>query len=210
DEIFFTPDTAACAKMACGAVISSCKAVLNGTLKNAFALVRPPGHHADPDRSIGYCHINNVAIASQELLSQKLVDRVMIVDWDIHHGNGTQKHFYNNPNCLYFSIHGYNNAQFYPYSPEAYWDRTGAAGRNINVPWSEPGGLGDLDYLYVLERLLIPAAREFDPQMIIVSAGFDAAVNDVGQCLVSPGGFAQMTRALMNFADGKIVLVLEV
>ncbi|KAJ3399410.1 Histone deacetylase hda1, partial [Chytriomyces hyalinus] len=184
------------AKMACGAVIASCRSVLNGEHQNAFALVR------------GYCHINNVAIAAQVMFEEERASRILIVDWDVHHGNGTQKHFLSNPNCLYFSIHAYHEAQFYPFSTNADLGVSGN-GFNINVPWGWKGGGGDSDYIHVFNELLLPVAKEFNPDLVLVSAGFDAALGDVGERGLSPAGYAHMTRLLMDLAGGKVVLSLE-
>ncbi|KAJ3234344.1 hypothetical protein HDU78_005885 [Chytriomyces hyalinus] len=208
EELFYDSETYKTAKMACGAVIASCRSVLNGEHQNAFALVRPPGHHAEPDKSTGYCHINNVAIAAQVMFEEERASRILIVDWDVHHGNGTQKHFLSNPNCLYFSIHAYHEAQFYPFSTNADLGVSGN-GFNINVPWGWKGGGGDSDYIHVFNELLLPVAKEFNPDLVLVSAGFDAALGDVGERGLSPAGYAHMTRLLMDLAGGKVVLSLE-
>ncbi|KAI9352818.1 hypothetical protein BDR26DRAFT_849907 [Obelidium mucronatum] len=213
DDLFFTKETSECAKISCAAVIKATQRVVLGKSANAFALVRPPGHHAEPDRSMGYCHINNVAVAVQVMLHKKQIKRCLIVDWDVHHGNGTQQHFWNDPNVLYFSIHRHDMGGFYPYKSDADFDQVGgpaALGKTVNVPWPS-GSFDDDDYLEVFDKLLLPIAYEFKPDIVVVSCGFDAGVNDAGGCLVTPTGFAQMTRQLMDpkLANGKLVLALE-
>ncbi|KAJ3095104.1 Histone deacetylase 6 [Phlyctochytrium planicorne] len=200
DDIFFTPDTAICARLACGGVIEACRAVLGGEVTNAFAIVR------------GFCHANNVAIAVKQVVNENRARRVLIVDWDVHHGNGTQKAFYNSPNVLFFSVHRYENGKFYPYSRIAEADSVGSGegkGKNVNVPWP-CAGMGDSEYMYVWRKVLLPIAIEFEPDLVVVSAGFDAADGDpLGECNVTPNGFAHLTRRLMSLAGGKVVLALE-
>jgi histone deacetylase 6 len=140
------------------------------------------------------------------------VRKILIVDWDIHHGNGTQAMFYDDPDVLYFSIHRYDNAKFYPQNVNANYDWVSgknALGKNVNVPWPE-GGFRDHDYLHVFNRLLMPIAMEFQPEIVIVSCGFDAAHGDpVGGCNLSPLGYAHLTHALTSLANGKVLLALE-
>ncbi|KAJ3083647.1 hypothetical protein HDU99_007525 [Rhizoclosmatium hyalinum] len=163
---------------------------------------------------MGYCHINNVAVAVELMLRRKQAKRVLIVDWDVHHGNGTQKHFWNNPDCLYFSVHRFDGGAFYPFSKDGDLDQIGgpnAMGRTVNVPWPF-GGFDDGDYVYVWEMLLIPIAKEFSPDIVVVSCGFDCQEDDkTGGCFVSPTGFAYLTKLLMDpaIAGGKLVLVME-
>ncbi len=199
------------ALLAAGGVISAVDAVMDSVsgVDSVFALVRPPGHHAKPDRSMGFCLFNNVAIAARYAQKRGL-GKVLIVDWDVHHGNGTQEAFYEDSSVLYFSIHQYPH---YPGTGRV--DEMGVGegrGYNINVPL--PGGANDADYLYVFNEILVPAARKFRPDIILVSAGQDGHKDDplAGMNLTS-AGFGQMTGVVRSLAEelcgGKLVLSLE-
>lgn len=205
------PDTYACrdsaqaAKLAAGGLIDLAVAVAAGRLANGLALLRPPGHHAEADRAMGFCLFNNIALAARAV-QQAGAERVLIVDWDLHHGNGTQHSFWDDPGVLYFSTHQF---PFYP-GTGAIGETGGGAGRGftVNVPW--PGGMGDAEYLAAFDRILLPTAREFRPDIVLVSAGFDAAAGDpLGAMRVSPAGYAQMTSLLSTLAGGRLVLALE-
>jgi len=193
------------ALLAAGGLMDLCAKVTAGGLANGFALVRPPGHHAEADRAMGFCLFNNVAIAARAARNRG-TRRVLIVDWDLHHGNGTQSAFWDDPDVLYFSMHQY---PFYP-GTGAISEIGGphALGRTINVPW--PAGMGDAEYLAALDRVLLPIARGFSPDLVLVSAGFDAAEGDLlGGMRITPEGYAAMTARLAELADGKVVLALE-
>jgi len=137
---------------------------------------------------------------------------VLIVDWDVHHGNGTQHMFWNDPQVLYFSVHRYDKGRFYPEGGEGNFDKVGidkGEGYNINVPWPH-GGFGDADYLAVWEHILMPVALDFNPDIVFISAGCDPASGDpLGACEVTPDGFFNMTKQLMGLAKGRVVLALE-
>ena len=203
DTIEYNTHTTLAASIAAGSTCEIVEAVLQGKCRNGFAIVRPPGHHANNDCADGFCVYNNIVIAAKLALHKYKLNRILIVDWDIHHGNGTQAAFYDDPRVLYFSIHRYDHGSFYPFSKDASYTRIGydkGRGFNVNVPWDISGDcVGDKEYKYVFEKLLLPLAREFKPELILVSAGFDAAVGDpLGNCNVTPEGFAYMTDSLMN------------
>ncbi|PIN00900.1 Histone deacetylase complex, catalytic component RPD3 [Handroanthus impetiginosus] len=215
NSIYFNEGSTEAAYLAAGSVIEVADKVAKGELDSAFAIVRPPGHHAEEDSPMGFCLYNNVAVATSYLLNERKelgINRILIVDWDVHHGNGTQKMFYKDRQVLFFSVHRYDNGSFYPATDDADYVMTGegpGAGYNINVPWGN-GRCGDADYLAVWDHILIPVAKEFNPDMIIISAGFDAAIGDpLGGCRVSPYGYSIMLAKLMEFAGGKIVMALE-
>ena len=205
------PDTYACrdsalaARIAAGGLVDLAAAVADGRLSSGLALLRPPGHHAEADRAMGFCLFNNVAVAARALQAGGL-KRILIVDWDLHHGNGTQNSFWEDQGVLYFSTHQF---PFYP-GTGAIDETGGGAGRGatVNVPW--PGGMGDAEYLAAFDRVLLPAAREFAPEIVLVSAGFDAAEGDpLGAMRLTPSGYAQMTARLATLAEGRLVLALE-
>ncbi|XP_053564231.1 histone deacetylase 7 isoform X2 [Bombina bombina] len=203
------------ARWAAGSVIELAFKVATRELKNGFALVRPPGHHADPTNAMGFCFFNSVAIAAKQLQQRLDVRKILIVDWDVHHGNGTQQIFYKDPNVLYISLHRHDDGNFFPGSGAA--DEVGAGageGFNVNVAWT--GGLdppmGDAEYLAAFRTVVMPVAHEFSPDVVLVSAGFDAAEGHpapLGGYKVTAKCFGHMTRQLMNLAEGRVVLALE-
>jgi histone deacetylase 6 len=199
-------DSAAAAKLAAGGLIDLVRDVSEGRLENGLALLRPPGHHAEADRAMGFCLFNNVAIAARAARASGAARRILIVDWDLHHGNGTQDTFWEDPSVMYFSIHQF---PFYPGTGSI--DETGGgAGRGltVNVPW--PGGMGDAEYAAAFQRVLEPAADAFAPDLVLVSAGFDAAQGDpLGSMRVTPAGYAWMTSRLSRLAGGRVALALE-
>lgn len=210
-------DTSTCAKsyetalLAVGGLLELIKSVMEGRLKNGFALIRPPGHHAERDRAMGFCLFNNVAIGAYYAMKIFSLDRILIVDWDVHHGNGTQNSFYDDPRVLYFSTHRYGF--FYPGTGSATEVGKGkGVGFTVNVPLST--GAGDSDYGNIFERILKPIALEYQPQLILVSAGFDIHFDDpLGGMKVTEAGFARMTQILMEIAEttaqGRLVITLE-
>ncbi|CAG8450296.1 7362_t:CDS:10 [Ambispora leptoticha] len=212
NSVYLNNDSAFCARLACGGVIELCKAVMQGTVTNGFANVRPPGHHAEPEEAMGFCLFNNVAVTAKCLREYHHVNKILILDWDIHHGNGTQKAFYNDPNVVYCSIHRYENGEFYPGSEQAnytYFGSGEAKGKTINIPWPR-AGMYDSDYIYAFDKVVMPIADEFSPDIVIVSAGFDAAEGDpIGENHVSPIAFGHMTHRLKSIANGRLVLALE-
>lgn len=214
DSIYVNNDLYLLAKLSCGGAIEACRAVVEGRCRNLMAVVRPPGHHAEPDSPGGFCLFSNVAVAAKCMLRQypDSVRRIVIVDWDIHHGNGTQKAFFSDPRVLYVLLHRYENGKFYPGTRYGALDVVGSGageGFSVNVPWLLPGA-GDADYMYAFHKVVLPIVSEFDPDLVIVSAGFDAADGDlIGQCHVSPAGYGHMTHALKAVARGRLAVILE-
>ncbi|CZT10489.1 related to histone deacetylase A [Rhynchosporium graminicola] len=208
------------ALISAGGAIETCKNVVAGKIKNGIAVIRPPGHHAEHNEALGFCIFNNVPIAAKVCMADypKLCRKVLILDWDVHHGNGIQNMFYEDPNVLYISIHVYKNGIFYPGQPEdpgvpdGGLENCGAGrglGKNINIGWAEQG-VGNGEYMAAFQRIVMPIAHEFDPDLVIVSAGFDAAAgDDLGGCYVTPACYSHMTHMLMSLADGKVAVCLE-
>jgi acetoin utilization deacetylase AcuC-like enzyme len=195
---------------AAGGLIEAVDAVMAGKVQSAFALVRPPGHHAVRWEAMGFCLFNNVAVAARHAIESHQMERVLIADFDVHHGNGTQDEFYNDPHVLYFSTHQY---PFYPGSGRV--EETGegnGAGATVNVPL--PAWCGDEEYLRVFNDVLAPVARRFRPQLILVSAGYDAHWSDqISLMQLTVTGFAKVGRILKGLADelceGRLVFTLE-
>ncbi|BEI85282.1 hypothetical protein CcaverHIS002_0506830 [Cutaneotrichosporon cavernicola] len=211
-SLYVCRETGHCARLSCGGVIQACRSVCEGEVRNAFAIVRPPGHHAEPDEHMGFCFFNNVAVAAREVQRQGLAKKVLILDWDVHHGNGTQRAFWDDPNVLYISIHRHDGGKFYPSSDFGALDMVGEGegeGTSVNIPWPGPG-FGDGDYIYAFQKIVMPIAYEFAPDLVIISAGFDAADGDqLGCCNVTPAGYGHMTHMLCALAGGKVVVALE-
>lgn len=239
--------------------------MVRNELSNGFAIIRPPGHHAEADEAMGFCMYNNVAVAAQVAREAWGVNRVLILDWDIHHGNGTQHMFDADPQVLYSSLHRWDRGASYKtiqstqynlmqyrksifspvmflnlndfrhllpgyrraarcryrrgwviqekrmrqYSPSDFLTMTSGAGFSVNVPWPH-GGMGDSEYSAAFHHLLMPIFTEFNPELVLISAGFDSADGDpLGGCKVTPAGFAMMTKHLMRLAGGKVVVALE-
>ncbi len=210
-DTYVTADSWDAACLAAGATITMAEALVTGRCHNGFALVRPPGHHATDTRSMGFCLFNNIAIAARVLLDRHGLQRVAIVDFDVHHGNGTQDIFYRDPRVLFCSIHA---APLYPGTGAAHetGDPRAARGATLNVPL--PYGAGDNAYDQVFQQLIGPAIRRFRPELILVSAGFDAHWSDpIGPMALSVNGFARLVQHLLGWADelcaGRIGFVLE-
>jgi len=210
------PDTSACpdtfqaARLAAGGFISLVESVQTGTVKNGFAFVRPPGHHAESNRAMGFCIFNNVAIAAAKLIREYNLNRILVVDWDLHHGNATQHSFYDSSQVLYFSTHQY------PYYPgtgsiEEVGEGSGR-GYTVNVPLAP--GAGDNEYMMIFRQVLQPLAREFCPDFVLLSAGFDTHFEDpLGGMRVTPQGYAGLTHLLLEIAEelcqAKLAITLE-
>lgn len=198
------------ALLAAGGVLRAVEAVVRGECQNAFALVRPPGHHATPTRAMGFCLLNNIAIGARYALQSLGLKRVAIVDFDVHHGNGTQDVFYRDPQVLFCSSHA---SPYYPGT--GLLDEMGADdgfGVTLNIPM--PLGVGDRGYEQVFAEIVIPAVRRWQPQLLLVSAGYDAHWSDpIGPMVLSVTGYTRLTEMLVGLADevcdGRMVLVLE-
>jgi acetoin utilization deacetylase AcuC-like enzyme len=210
------PDTQASPKsydaacLAAGAVIDGMKMIVQGEADNGFALVRPPGHHAEADRAMGFCLFNNVAVGARYALEHLGLERVAIFDWDLHHGNGTQHSFYTSNQVLYLSTHAF---PYYPGSGSLTEVGAGEGeGFTMNVPLS--GGQDDRAFARIVKEVVVPVTREFRPDFIIISAGFDTYFGDpLGTMAVTEQGFGAMTKQLVDLAGeicgGHLLVALE-
>uniref|UniRef100_A0A8K9VED6 Histone deacetylase n=1 Tax=Oncorhynchus mykiss TaxID=8022 RepID=A0A8K9VED6_ONCMY len=215
DTIWNEVHSSTAVRLAVGSVVELVFKVATGELKNGFAVVRPPGHHAEESTPMGFCYFNSVAIAAR-LLQQRLnVCKILIVDWDVHHGNGTQQAFYDDPNVLYLSLHRYDDGNFFPGSGAP--DEVGSGpGVGFNVNMAFTGGLeppmGDAEYLAAFRSVVMPIADEFAPDVVLVSSGFDAVEGHpppLGGYTLTSKCFGYLTRQLMTLAEGRVVLALE-
>jgi acetoin utilization deacetylase AcuC-like enzyme len=209
-DTYVRPASYDAALMAAGGMVEATRAVLDGEVDNAFALVRPPGHHALRSRGMGFCLFNNVAIAAHYALAEWGLDRVLIMDFDVHHGNGTQDEFEADPAVMYISTHQYPH-----YPGTGYWNETGhgdGAGSVVNVPLG--GGVGDEGFARIFQEIIGPAAWRFQPQLLLVSAGYDAHWDDpLAYMQLSVGGYAAIGQALKDLAEelcaGRVIFTLE-
>ena len=204
------PKTFETALLAAGGFIRLLDVILDGRARNGLALVRPPGHHAEAAQAMGFCIFNNVAVGAEHLVRGRGLRRVLIVDWDLHHGNSTQHAFYSRPDVLYFSTH---QVPLYPGTGAVHETGDGPGqGFNLNVPLSP--GKGDEDFLYVFRKLLAPVAAQYRPEFVLVSAGFDISRGDpLGGMLVSSDGFGRVAEAVLRMAEascpGRVAVILE-
>jgi len=209
-DTYLSPGSLEVARLAAGGAIDLARAVARGDAAAGFAAIRPPGHHAEADRAMGFCLFNNVAVAARALQTEQGIEKILILDWDVHHGNGTQHLFEDDPSILYLSTHQF---PYYPGTGDANEAGRGPGlGATVNVPL--PAGCGDLEYVGALRRILVPVAARFQPQIVLVSCGFDAHRADPLASMELTGeGFAQMTRVLRVLAEswcgGRLVLLLE-
>jgi acetoin utilization deacetylase AcuC-like enzyme len=209
-DTYLVPESWDVALFAAGTVARAVEAVVSGEVDRAFALVRPPGHHATPSTAMGFCLVNNVAVAAHIARSKLGLQRVAIIDWDTHHGNGTQDIFYDEPHVLYVSSHTY---PFYPGT--GHWRELGAGagkGTTLNIPL--PPYTGDIAFVRVYEELVLRAVRRFDPQLILVSAGYDCHWADpLAPMRMSVAGYTALAQMITDLADevcdGRLVLALE-
>jgi acetoin utilization deacetylase AcuC-like enzyme len=209
-DTFVAPQSLVAARLAAGAAIDLAAAVARGSVRTGLAAVRPPGHHAETNRAMGFCLFNNVALAARALQAEHGVDKLLVLDWDVHHGNGTQQAFETDPSVLYFSLH-----QFPYYPGTGSFGEIGSGrgeGATVNVPL--PAGAGDAEYVGVMQRVFAPVVRAFRPELILVSAGFDAHRDDpLAAMSVSGDGFGAMSAIVRALADetcgGRAAFVLE-
>lgn len=205
------PESYDVALLAAGGCIAAVDAVLSGSVRRAFANVRPPGHHAMADKGMGFCIFNNVVVAARHAQRAHGIERVMVLDWDVHDGNGTQDAFYDDPSVLFFSLH---QDGLYP-AMYGSLDQLGTgqgAGYTVNLPLS--AGCGDAAYLAAFEQVVLPIAHAFQPQLVLVSAGQDASTMDpLGRMCVTSEGYRRMTQAMIELAEthagGRLVIVQE-
>lgn len=204
------PASELCARLAAGSGLAAVDAVFGGAVTNAFCVVRPPGHHASAARGMGFCLFNNVAIAAQYAQKRYSAERVLIADWDVHHGNGTQDIFYEDGSVLFFSTH---QSPWYPGTGDASEQGAGAGlGTTINCPF--PAGAGGPEILGAFQNRLLPAAKEFKPDLILLSAGFDSRIGDpLGLFRLTDSDFGELTRMMTDLAadccGNRLVSVLE-
>ncbi len=203
ERVYLDPDTSTCSRsyetalLAAGGLLKAIDLVMEGKIENGFALVRPPGHHAERNRAMGFCLFNNVALGAEYLRKKYGMEKILIVDWDLHHGNGTQNSFYERKDVLYFSLH-----QFPHYPGTGYWNEIGRGegeGFTVNIPLLP--GKNDEDYLFIFRKILLPIAFEYEPNFILVSAGFDIYKGDpLGGMMISEEGFGMLTEELLSLA----------
>jgi acetoin utilization deacetylase AcuC-like enzyme len=209
-DTHISPESLDVARNAAGAVMNAVDAVMTKKAANAFCAIRPPGHHATPDRGMGFCLFNNIAVAARHAQARHGVDRVLIVDWDVHHGNGTQDIFYSDGSVLFFSTH---QSPWYPGTGHP--DETGEGsgkGKIINAPFA--AGAGRDEILGAFRKKLLPAANEFKPGLVMISAGFDSRIDDpLGRFQLTDADFAELTQLMKEIAathaGGRLVSVLE-
>lgn len=199
------------ARLAAGGALVAVDAVAHGDVRNAFGLIRPPGHHATADQSLGFCVYNNIAIAARYAQKWFRMERIAIIDWDVHHGNGTQDIFWDDESVLFVSIHQDN---LFPID----WGKVddcggdGARGSTVNIPL--PPGSGNAVYLAAMEEIVLPIVKQFEPDLILISAGQDASVQDpLGRMTVTVPAYRHMTRMMRDLADecceGRLIALLE-
>ncbi|MGB2697188.1 MAG: histone deacetylase [Candidatus Zixiibacteriota bacterium] len=209
-DTIISSDSYNVALLAVGGVLAGVDAVIKKRVENVFCAVRPPGHHAEHERAMGFCIFNNVAVATRYVQKKHDLKKVLIVDWDAHHGNGTQNAFYQDPSVYYFSVH-----QFPHYPGTGREDEIGekeGTGFTLNMPMA--AGSGDVEYLEAFENILYPAAKQFSPDFVLISAGFDGHKDDpLSNLNLTAEGYKNLTQIIMDLSkeccQGKVVSVLE-
>jgi acetoin utilization deacetylase AcuC-like enzyme len=209
-DTYACPTSLEIASLSAGAAVQAVSAVLQGEAANGLVAMRPPGHHAEPDRAMGFCLLNNVAIATRHAQKAFGIERILIVDYDVHHGNGTEVVFYDTPSVLFISTHQH---PLYP-GTGALSDTGSGTGEGFNINLPLPAGVGDQGYATVFEQIVAPAAERFQPQLVLVSAGFDAHwLDPLAGMRLSLAGYAHLSRELVRLAEqlcgGRIIFVME-
>ena len=198
------------AKLAAGAGLELADQMMNGKIQNGFALLRPPGHHAESSQALGFCLLNNIAILAKYLQKKYRLEKILILDWDVHHGNGTQHSFEEDPSVFYMSIHRF---PFYPGTGAAHENGIGRGkGATLNCPM--PAGCGDLQYEQIFKTKILPKCHEFEPDAVLISAGFDAHARDpLGGMNLSTEFFGWMTERMLEiagqYAENRVLSLLE-
>ena len=212
DSIYFNGLSYNSALLATGNILSVIDEVCSGEAQCGVAIVRPPGHHAETKEACGFCLFNNVAVGAKYALEMHDMKRILILDWDVHHGNGIQHMFIEDPHVLYISIHRFDKGTFFPGMHDAdhpFVGKDKGKGFNINIPWNG-SDMGDPEYSLAFFSIILPVAYQFNPDLVLVSSGFDAARGDpLGGCKISPEFYGFMTHHLRTLANGKIVVALE-
>ncbi|MCL5774141.1 MAG: histone deacetylase [Firmicutes bacterium] len=210
-DTYASPLSATVARLAAGGALKAVESVMDEGYSWVFGLLRPPGHHALSSKAMGFCLYNNIAIAARFALKKYKLKKVLIVDWDVHHGNGTQDIFYNDPSVFYFSVH---QSPLYPGTGKI--DENGSgAGKNFNLNVPLPPGSGDGEYLKVFNEILYPAAVKYEPELVLISAGFDGHIKDpLAQMRITTEGFSAIAGVAKKIADdtparGRMVALLE-
>jgi len=206
------------AKLATGSLIEICKNILSKKIEHGYAIIRPPGHHADMSTARGFCIFNSVAVAVKYILNKNNKMKIAVLDWDVHHGDGTQAIFYKDQNPLFISIHRHDSGKFYPFKTGFVKEKgeENGLGYNINIPLDTkcaiskgPSCIGDAEYINIFERIVMPALKEYNPDVIFISCGYDAGENDFSGCLkCSPFAYAFMTERLLSL-NKNLIFALE-
>ena len=207
-DMYWSRGTALAARLAAGCMVEVTKQSFNGESSRGFAIVRPPGHHACECKAMGFCFFNNVAIAAKDAVESGLAKRVVILDWDVHHGNGTQDILEEDPNILYVSLHRFGGG-FYPGTGDCTEVGKGdGKGFSVNIPFEK--GMKGCDYIAAMRLIVLPICYSFNPDLVLISAGFDAAKGDpLGEMKLRPDDYGIMTHLMMELAGGRVVVALE-
>ncbi|KAL5262113.1 hypothetical protein ACHWQZ_G007722 [Mnemiopsis leidyi] len=210
DSVYLSNDSFRSAKLAAGSLLAITEEVLTDRAMNGVAVIRPPGHHCKAEKPMGFCLLGNVPIACKFAMEKYGVERILIVDWDVHHGNGTQDMFLEDRRIFYMSLHRHDHGYFYPCTGDPNVVGTGdGVGYNLNIAWNE-SRKGDGDYLQAFYDLILPLASRYQPQLVFISAGFDSGLGDpLGNCCVTSECYGIMTQHLMSVCKGKVILALE-